>query len=63
MTRPPDGCKDTGVPAIVTADPPGVIVVPARDIAVGLAVKTWFPTVYTWAGGDAAPTGRLWPAW
>ena len=40
MTRLPDSCRDTGVPAIVTAEPPGVIVVPAREIAVGSAVKT-----------------------
>ena len=45
MTKPPDGPKLTGVPAIITPGPPAEIVIPAIGNAVGFGVKTWSPTV------------------
>lgn len=39
ITRVPLAPRDTGVPETVTADPPGLRVVPAIAIAVGFAVK------------------------
>lgn len=44
MTNTPDGPRLIGVPEIVTPFPPGNIVVPAIEKAVGLAVKVWPPT-------------------
>jgi len=39
MTRVPPAARETTDPEIVTAGPPGLMVVPAIGIAVGFAVK------------------------
>lgn len=50
----PDGPKETGVPDIVTAGPPGMIDVPAMLKPFALAVPTWPPTVRTSEVGNEA---------
>ena len=45
MIRVPDTGILTIVPAIVTPSPPGVIVVPSMEIALGFAVNVWSPMV------------------
>ena len=45
-TSVPDAASLMGVPATVIPGPPGVRVVPAMGMDVGLAVKVWPPTAY-----------------
>ena len=56
MTKLPEACKSTDVPAIMTPGPPAVIVVPSIEIAVGLGVKTSLPTVNTVGKACSAET-------
>ena len=51
MSKIPLVSSRTGVPEIVTPGPPAERVVPSIENAVGLAVKTWPPTVNTAAPG------------
>ena len=55
MTRP-EGPSKTGVPEMVMPGPPFTIVVPAMEMAVGLAVKVWPPTVKT---GEPDDEGKV----
>ena len=47
ITNSPPGCSSMGVPEIVTAGPPAVMVVPSMEKAVGLGVNVSLATVYT----------------
>lgn len=60
ITRMPDGDRDTAVPAIVTALPPGVIAAPPTWKPDGFAAKTSLPALKTLNGFDVGPgTARL----
>ena len=58
ISRIPEDPRLTTVPSIVTPGPPADMVVPSSGKAVGLGVKTWFPTVYTFGVGEAASRPR-----
>ena len=58
ILRIPEDPKLTIVPSMVTPGPPAKMVVPSMENAVGLGVKTWFPTVYAVEVGEAASTPR-----
>ena len=45
ITNPPFAFREMAVPSIVTADAPGVKVVPAKAMAEGYAVMGWVPRV------------------
>jgi len=57
----PDGPKETGVPDIVTAGPPGMTDIPAMLKPFALAVATWPATVKTGKVGDDAISTVLYP--
>ena len=59
MARVPPGAKDTGVPEMVIAKPPGVSVVPATAKPVGSAVNVCPATAKTDCVADAALIPRL----
>ena len=53
MARVPPGAKETGVPEIITAEPPGEIVVPSIANPVGWAVNVCPATAKMDCVGDA----------
>ena len=58
LLRIPEDPKLTIVPSMVTPGPPAEIVMPSTGKAVGLGLKTWFPTVYAVGVGKAASRPR-----
>ena len=59
MTSTPEGASETGVPEMITPDPPAVSVVPSMENADGLAVKVWpaMVKISPALGEELAPAG------